>query len=53
MTRASIETTLELWVSSLRQVKERIQPLFAQKRAAMNAGLFLDGLLGDERRKTG
>jgi SRSO17 transposase len=50
---ASIETTLELWASSLREVKEQIQPLFAQKRAAMNAGLFLDGLLGDERRKTG
>ncbi len=53
MTGASIETTLELWASSLREVKERIQPLFAQTRAAMNAGLFLDGLLGDERRKTG
>jgi SRSO17 transposase len=53
MTGASIETTLELWASSLREVKGRIRPLFAQKRAAMNAGLFLDGLLGDERRKTG
>jgi hypothetical protein len=27
--------------------------LFAQERAALNAGLFVDGLLGDERRKTG
>ena len=27
--------------------------IFAHKRVAMNAGLFLDGLLGDERRKTG
>ena len=53
MRGASIETTLELWASSLREVKGRIRPLFAQKRAAMNAGLFLDGLLGDERRKTG
>ncbi len=53
MAGASIETTLELWASSLREVKERIRPLFAQKRAAMNAGLFLHGLLGDERRKTG
>jgi len=26
--------------------------LFAQERAALNAGLFVDGLLGDERRKT-
>jgi hypothetical protein len=53
MTGASIETTLELWASSLREVKKRIGPLFAQERAALNAGLFVDGLLGDERRKTG
>ena len=53
MTGASIETTLELWASSLRGVKSRMRPLFAQERAAVNAGLFLDGLLGDERRKTG
>lgn len=50
---ASIETTLELWASSLRDLKKRIRPLFAQERAALNAGLFVDGLLGDERRKTG
>ena len=50
---ASIETTLELWASSLREVKSRMRPLFAQERAALNAGLFVDGLLGDERRKTG
>jgi SRSO17 transposase len=53
MAGASIEATLELWASSLREVKRRIRPLFAQERAGMNAGLFLDGLLGDERRKTG
>jgi SRSO17 transposase len=34
-------------------VKKRMRPLFAQERSAANAGLFLDGLLGDERRKTG
>ena len=50
---ASIETTFELWASSLREVKKRIRPLFAQERAALNAALFVDGLLGDERRKTG
>lgn len=50
---ASIETTLELWASSLRDVKKRMQPLFAQGRTATNAGLFLDGLLGSEPRKTG
>ena len=50
---ASIETTLELWASSLRDVKARIRPLFRQERMAVSAGLFLDGLLGEERRKTG
>ena len=30
-----------------------MRPLFAQERTALNAGLFIDGLLGDERRKTG
>ena len=53
MIGASIETTRELWASSLREVKKRIRPLFAQERAALNAGLYVDGLLGDERRKTG
>src|SRR3954470_2871309 len=49
----SIETTLELWASSLRDVKARMRPLFTQERVAASAGLFLDGLLGPERRKTG
>ena len=53
MSGASIETTLEFWASSLRDVKARIRPLFTQERVASSAGLFLDGLLGDERRKTG
>jgi SRSO17 transposase len=53
MTGASIETTLELWASSLRNIKSRIGPLFTQHRVAASAGLLLDGLLGDERRKTG
>lgn len=50
---ASIEETLGLWASSLRDVKARMRPLFTQERVAASAGLFLDGLLGDERRKTG
>jgi SRSO17 transposase len=50
---ASIEETLALWASSLREVKARIRPLFTQDRVAASAGHFLDGLLGDERRKTG
>jgi SRSO17 transposase len=53
MTGASIETTLELWASSLRDAKARIRPLFTQERVAASAGLFVDGLLGAERRKTG
>jgi hypothetical protein len=53
MAGASIETTLELWASSLRAVKALIRPLFTQERVAVSAGLFLDGVLGDERRKTG
>jgi SRSO17 transposase len=50
---ATIEATLDLWSSSLRGVKARIRPLFSQERVASSAGLFLDGLLGSERRKTG
>ncbi len=53
MTGASIETTLELWASSLRDVEARMRGLFTQERVAASASLFLDGLLGDERRKTG
>ena len=53
MAGASIEETLELWASSLRTVKARMRPLFLQERKAASAGLFLDGLLGGERRKTG
>ena len=49
----SIEATLELWASSLRDIKERIRPLFDQERMAASAGLFLDALLGPEQRKTG
>src|SRR6267142_1604922 len=50
---ASIEETLALWAASLREIKARIRPLFGQERVAKNAGFFLEGLLGDERRKTG
>jgi len=53
MSGASIEETLELWAASLREVKGRMRPLFTQERVAVSAGLFLDGLLGEERRKTG
>jgi len=53
MSTASLETTLDLWASSLREVKERMRPLFTQDRVAASAHAFLDGLLGPERRKTG
>lgn len=53
MTGTSIEATLELWTSSLRAVKTRIRPLFTQQRVAVSAERFLDGLLGEEPRKTG
>ncbi len=53
MSGASIETTLELWASELRGAKARMGPLFTQERVAASAGLFLDGLLGPERRKAG
>ena len=50
---APVETTLEILASALRDVKGRMRQLFAQERTAANAGLFLDGLLSDEQRKTG
>ncbi len=53
MTGASIEATLELWASSLRDIKARMRPLFRQERMAISAERFVDGLLGEERRKTG
>jgi len=53
MTGLSIEARPGLWASCLRDVKSRMRPLFTQKRVAVSAGQFLDGLLGEERRKTG
>ncbi len=50
---ASVEETLALWAASLREIKKRIRPLFTQERVATNAGMFVEGLLGDEQRKTG
>src|SRR5215210_3165752 len=53
MVGVAAEAAVELWASSLREVKQRLRPLFIQERMAASAGLFLDGLLGPERRKTG
>jgi hypothetical protein len=47
---ASVEETLTLSAASLREIKQRILPLFKQERIATDAGLFLEGLLGDEQR---
>jgi SRSO17 transposase len=49
----SVEDTLTLWASSLREAKLRIRLLFTQDRVAASASRFLDGLLGNEPRKTG
>jgi SRSO17 transposase len=53
MSGATVEATLELWSTASGEVKRRLRPLFTQERVAVSAGLFLDGLLGPERRKTG
>jgi hypothetical protein len=53
MPAASLETTLELWSTTLGQAKPRMRPLFAAPSVAASANAFLDGLLGAERRKTG
>src|SRR5215204_2033180 len=53
MAGGTVEATLELWASALRDVKGRIRPVFCQERMATSAGLFLDALFGPERRKTG
>src|SRR3954469_5909956 len=53
MPTASLETTLELWSTTLRQAKHRIRSLFAAPSVAASANAFLDGLLGEERGKTG
>jgi SRSO17 transposase len=53
MPETSIETKLELWASSLREVKRQMRPLFTQARVARSAENFLDGLLSENRRKNG
>jgi hypothetical protein len=50
---AWVEDALTLWALSLRDAKQRIRPLFTQERVAASAAQFLDGLLGNEPRKTG
>ena len=50
MASASVEAMLELWALSPRGVKGRVAALFTRERAA---AVFLDGLLGPGRRRTG
>ncbi len=38
---------------AIEEIQGRIRPLFNQERVAENAGRFLEGLLGNEARKTG
>src|SRR4051794_13199796 len=53
MTGGPVEATLGLRASSARDVRGRIRSPFRQERMAISAGLFLDALLGPERRGTG
>src|SRR5947199_4581516 len=53
MTGVAIEQMLEFWCVELRQVKADLQSLFAHPSVGASAVAFLDGLLGDEQRKTG
>src|SRR3974377_255647 len=50
---ASVEDTLTLWASSLRDAKQRIRRLFTQERVAASAGEVFGGLFGNEPRKRG
>ena len=53
MSGASIEETLGAVGGIVAGGEGADAPLFTQDRVAASAGLFLDGLLGEERRKTG
>lgn len=50
MSSAALESTLELWSTTIRQAKQRIRLLFAAPSVADSANAFLGGLLGGERR---
>ena len=49
----SMEVMLELWSLALHDGKERLRPLFKHVSVADSAALYIDGLFGPERRKTG
>src|SRR3954465_7047661 len=53
MPAASLETTLELWSTTLRQAKHRIRSLFAAPSVAASVNALLDGLRGAEGGKPG
>lgn len=52
MSGASIEATQALWAAMRQEAKVRLRPLFTQQRVAHSANQFLEGLLGNEPRKT-
>ncbi len=43
MTGVPVEAALELWASSLRDVKQRIRPLFTQERGNCSGGWLRAG----------
>ncbi len=53
MSGVAMEELLGLWSAELREAKDRLRPLFSRADTAGSAALFVDGLLGPERRKTG
>src|SRR3954462_2280405 len=53
MPAASLETTLELWSTTLRQAKHRMRPLVAAPSVAASAHAFLGGRRGADRGKPG
>jgi hypothetical protein len=54
MSGVSIEETLELWAGRIAAAGEGAHaPLVHAGTGSTSAGLFLDGLLGEKRRKTG
>lgn len=53
MSGSGIEETFELWSASLRDAKARLRPLFDRDSTGESACHFLDGLLGEDPRKTG
>jgi hypothetical protein len=50
---ASVEDTLTLWASLLREAKQRIRPLFTQERVAISAGAVSRWTVGQRTAQDG